>query len=384
MTGLAHRGFRFDDYRKHIAHRFREVDMETVLCGVQHVAPDKGEIGYDRILDGSTDYFSRGDITPEAWDLENAGRVADYLRARSERARSEAQPFFLSYGLLTTHRPFPAMAPDKSPWRYPPPPPAVPDTAETRHDMEAFVTGLEYVDRAVGIVLDALVEAGLWESTAIVLTTDHGPPFPEMKNTLSDGGIGVSLMMRVPGIAESGRVEQALVSQADLYPTLCELVGVSPGSGESSDGYSLLPLLRGEVKRVRDTVFAEINYHATYEPARAARSKRYKLIRHYGPANTPRPSNVDDSPAKELMNAAGYFGIPRAREQLIDLHVDPTERVNFIQDSAYSEVYAALSAELDQWMADSEDPLRAGPVPRPSGSQINLHDAYSAEERTYE
>jgi arylsulfatase A-like enzyme len=374
MTGLAHRGFRINDYSRHLANVLSRADMETVLCGVQHVAPRKGEIGYDRILDGDTDYFSRGDIVPHQWDRENTERVAAFL------AEEHPRPFFLSFGLLTTHRPYPPADVRTPERRYPAPPAVVPDTPGSRYDMERFLTALTVVDDAVGGVVHALRSAGLWEETVVLLTTDHGAAFPEMKATLADSGIGVALMLRIPGIADDGRVEQALVSQLDLYPTMCELVGVAPPP--PVEGRSLLPLLRGETAQVRDAVFAETSYHATYEPSRAVRTRRYKLIRRYAPEREPRPANVDDSPAKAVMDEAGYFELAKPREQLIDFLIDPTERMNFSGEPAYAGVYRELAGRLDRWMTESDDPLLRGPVPRPAGSRVNREDARSAEEPT--
>jgi arylsulfatase A-like enzyme len=375
MTGLAHRGFRITDYSRHLARVLAGAGMETVLCGVQHVAPDKSDIGYHRVLDGPVDYFTRPDLCPHEWDRENARRVARFL------TEPHVSPFFLSFGLLTTHRPYPQPDPPVPERSHRRPPAVVADTPETRYDMERFLSALDVVDEAVGTVLDAIGEAGLWDDTVILLTTDHGPAFPEMKGTLQDGGIGVSLMLHVPGIADDGRVEHALVSQLDLYPTMCDLAGIT--TPQPTEGRSLLPLLRGEAASARDELFAETNYHANYEPGRAVRTERYKLIRRYGEV-APLPANVDDSPPKAVMADADYFNVARAAEQLIDLLIDPTERMSFAREPAYRHVYEDLSARLDDWMERTDDPLRVGMVPRPPGSRVNRQDARSAEEPTWE
>jgi arylsulfatase A-like enzyme len=372
LVGLAHRGFGLRDYRRHIRHDFAAAGMETALCGIQHVAGDDRVIGYDRILHDAPG----SGAAPLDWDRDNIRRAAAYLREPHER------PFFLSVGLFTTHRPFAPPAAERMPRSYPPPPPPIPDTPETRQDMEGFVGGLEEVDEAVGILRRALSDAGLREQTVIILTTDHGPAFPEMKGTLYDGGIGVSLIVRIPQIADDGRVEQALVSQIDLHPTLLELCGLPARSDTTAEGRSLLPLLRGEEDAVREAVFAETTYHAVYEPARAVRSQRYKLIRRYGAQAAPAPANVDDSPAKELLAAAGYFRKPKPREELFDLHLDPWERSNLANSAEYRDVRDSLTATLDTWMAETGDVLHSVPVPRPAGSVLNHPHAWSAEEAT--
>lgn len=372
MVGLAHRGFRLNDYSRHLVRLFRNAGYRTALCGVQHVAPRKEEIGYGEILDEPTDYFATAPFRPEEWDLLNAERAASYIKQAKE-------PFFLSYGLLTTHRPFPS-APDEGE-RLPLPPAPLPDTPDTRRDTARFCEALRVVDRCFGRIFDAVRTADLWERTVILVTTDHGPPFPRMKGTLRDGGIGISLMLRIPGVAEAGETRDALVSQIDLYPTLLELAGIVP---PKSEGRSLLPLLHGEAEHHREAIFAETNYHAVYEPARAVRTSRYKLVYRYGDRNSAAPANVDDSRTKELYRNAGYFRRLLPREELFDLLLDPLEERNLLGRKDWVEEETELRILLDQWMKSTDDPLLSGPTPRPEGTRLNRPDAYSAEEPTQE
>ena len=81
-------------------------------------------------------------------------------------------------------------------------------------------------DDAYGQILDAIDEAGLRDTTLVVITTDHGVALPGMKGTLTDAGTGVLLIMRGPGGFEGGRLCESLVSQIDLFPTFCELLGI--------------------------------------------------------------------------------------------------------------------------------------------------------------
>ena len=369
------------DYSTHLAGHLRAAGMETVLCGVQHVAPDKRMLPYERVLDGSIDYFTDPALDPGEYDRRNSRLVREYLSHRHDR------PFFLSFGLLSSHRPLPA-AGDAEPWELRSPPPVVPDTPETRADAEAFYTAVERADGIIGEVMAALDEYGLRDDTAVIVTTDHGPPFPEMKGTLYDGGIGVSLIMHVPG-GPGGRVVDALVTQLDVAPTVLELLRESPTVSPDvpEGGTSLLPVLAGHQDRVHDAIFAESNYHAVYEPARAVRTARYKLIRRFGhgaPQAPPVAANVDDSAAKALLAEAGYFERGQATDVLIDLYLDPMERCNVIDEAAYRETAAALRQRLEEWMAATDDPVLHGEVPRPTGARVNRPDAWSATEETIE
>ena len=68
--------------------------------------------------------------------------------------------------------------------------------------MAAFITSVKVVDKCVGIVMSALKQSGREEDTFIIFTTDHGIAFPKMKCNLYDTGIGVSLIIKYPGITK--------------------------------------------------------------------------------------------------------------------------------------------------------------------------------------
>ena len=360
MTGLAHRGWRLHDYGRHIVHPLREAGYWSGLIGEQHVSEDPGVLGYDHVVEiGTTKVHS---IAPAAQQL---------IRSRPP------QPFFLSIGFFETHREFfePSSVRDAL---YGAPPAHLPDTPETRADMAAFKASARSLDQGVGAVLHALDEQGLADDTLIVLTTDHGLPFPGAKATLSDRGLGVMLIMRGPGGFLGGHVTDALVSQVDIYPTLCELAG-APLPQELS-GTSLLPLARREVAEVRDELFAELTYHAAYDPQRAIRTRRHKLIRHFGERLQPVLPNVDDSPSKELLVAAGWGEQPRPRLELYDLLADPGEMRNLAHDESCAEPLAELEARLEAWMRATADPLLQGPVPVPPGGWVNDPAGHSARE----
>ena len=97
--------------------------------------------------------------------------------------------------------------------------------------MAAFKASARSLDQGVGAVLHGLDEAGLADDTLVVLTTDHGLPFPGAKGTLSDRGLGVMLIIRGPGGFYGGHVTDALISHVDIYPTLLELAGADDPGG---------------------------------------------------------------------------------------------------------------------------------------------------------
>ncbi len=178
------------------------------------------------------------------------------------------------------------------------PPVPIPDTPQTRQDTAAYHAGARILDEGVGKVLAALDHAGLSDNTLLISTTDHGVSVPLMKCNLEDFGWGVSLIMRGPGGFTGGKVCDALISHLDVFPTICDITQLPHPTW--LEGKSLLPIMRGEAKEIHDEVFAEVNYHAAYEPKRAVRTPRWKSIRCYGDKKTQVLPNCDDGLSKSL------------------------------------------------------------------------------------
>jgi arylsulfatase A-like enzyme len=350
MLGLAHRGWSLHDYTHHIVHTLRQVGYHSTLIGEQHISKRPDVIGYDRVVKIPTTRVD--DVAPVTIDI---------LRS------APAEPFFLSVGFFETHREFfPAVAGDE---HYVRPPANLPDTVETRADMAAFTASARSLDRGVGAVLDALDDTGLARNTLVICTTDHGIAFPGAKATMSDRGIGVMLILRGPGGFAGGKASDALVSHIDLFPTICDVLEI--GHPDWLQGHSLMPIVTGSAAEVRDAVFAEGTYHAAYEPQRAIRTPRWKLVRRFGERRLPVLPNIDDSPSKELWLRHGYAEREIAPLQLHDLVFDPNEACNVIDRPELAGVAADLGGRLERWMRDTGDPLLDGPVAPPPGAEWN-------------
>ncbi len=175
-----------------------------------------------------------------------------------------------------------------------------------------------------------------------------------------------------------GKVVDAMVSQVDLFPTLCDYIGIERPAW--LEGRSMMPLLRSEAKEIREEVFAEVNYHAAYEPKRCVRTSRWKYIRNFGDYRKAIVSNVDDSPSKTLWVENGWRGRAVPREQLYDLMFDPHEANNLADDPGARTALLDMRGRLDRWMSSTADPLLHGPVPAPSGAMLNRPDQLSFTE----
>lgn len=351
MFGLAHRGWKLNDYGQHWVHALRAAGYHSTLIGEQHISVDPGVIGYDEVV---------------PVDSNHAEYVAPLTIETLKGAPPE--PWFLSVGFFETHRNFfaPTSVRDSL---YSLPPANLPDVLATRRDFAAFKASARSLDQGVGAVLHALHDLDLADNTLLLCTTDHGGAFPGAKATLFDRGIGVMMIVRGPGGFSGGKVVDAPVSHLDVYPTLCELAGAEPPSW--LQGKSLMPLVRGEVRRLHEAIFAETTYHAAYQPHRAVRTERWKYIRRFDDYPHPILANCDDSDSKDLLVEAGWGDQVVPEEQLYDLILDPQEGRDRAGDPACAAVLAEMRGRLDAWMRETEDPLLDGPVPPPPGASVN-------------
>jgi N-sulfoglucosamine sulfohydrolase len=377
VMGLTHRGFSLDDPTRHLARTLADAGYETAHCGQSHEsACPPEELGYRQSLeDPGSDGALDGSFGREEIDYSLARAAAEFLRADHD------DPYLCYVGLFNPHRPFPHDNLDVDPGSVQPPAP-LPDVPAVREDMAAYLTAARIVDDCVGHIVETLRETGDLDDTIVVFTTDHGIAFPEMKCDLFDGGTGVSLIARFPD-GPRGETEDALVSHLDLYPTLCESLGVDTPAHCS--GESLRPLIEDETDAVRDAVFSEVTYHASYEPKRTVKTERYTYIRRYQGAHGPIVlPNTDPGPSKDFLLDHGYADRERPAEALYDRYHDPVERDNLIDDPAHEDVAERLRTRLDDWMHETDDPLLDGPVSKPEGAEVNVRDSVEPGEEVYE
>ena len=358
MLGLAHLGWSLNDYSRVIIHPLHASGYHTILAGLQHIAADPKVIGYDEMLPHRSTHAR--DVAPVA---------VQFLRSRPQ------QPFFLDVGFFETHREYPEPVDNPD---YIQPPALIPDNPETRRDMAGFHASARELDKGVGAVLDALDASGLAENTLVISTTDHGIAFPEMKCDLRDTGMGISLIMRGPGLFSGGRVCNAMLSNIDVYPTLCEYLGIAKPAW--LEGKSFMPVLKGEQSEINKEVFSEVTYHAAYEPKRCVRTGRWKYIRRFDGRTTSVLPNCDDGGSKTFWLEKGWKTEPLvSKEELYDLVFDPMEHSNLANQAYAQDALKEMRARLDGWMQRTNDPLLRGPVPLVPGGRVVDPNAISPE-----
>lgn len=358
MLGLAQRGFALDGSR-HLARLLSHEGFLSVLCGVQHevgyytdhqLAPEA--LGYEQDITADASGYAEKDLV--VWDRENAKRLVSWLESYDGE-----RPFFVSYGQHATHRAWPDAAPGAADFAQPPV--NIPNNEVTRADYACYKASVEMADENYGLVLDALERSGHREDTIVLLTTDHGLAYPFEKCTLLDAGTGVLLAMRVPGSHPRRRSFEGLISHVDVLPTLLDLLGIEkPGYLE---GVSHAALFLGEDDPGDEAVFSEINFHTSYEPARAVRTERYKYVRYFDDTwDRVNLSNIDGSTVKNLYLENGLAERRKPSEYLFDLYYDVFETNNVAHDERYAEVLDDMRSRLRDFMERTDDPLLKGAI----------------------
>ncbi len=115
---------------------------------------------------------------------------------------------------------------------------------ELRRLFDGYDCGIAYLDTAIGEILSMLKEKGVYDDTAIMITSDHGEDLGELglyaEHALADEQTTrIPMIIKWPGVAP--REISGLHYQIDLLPTLAELLSVAPGA--HWDGKSYAPAL---------------------------------------------------------------------------------------------------------------------------------------------
>ncbi|HUY91791.1 MAG TPA: sulfatase-like hydrolase/transferase [Pirellulales bacterium] len=161
---------------------------------------------------------------------------------------------------------------------------------EIRRQLADYYGVITHLDREIGRVLAALREAGQYDNTIIVFSSDHGLALGSHglmgKQSLYEHSMKSPLIFAGPGIAHGE--SDAFVYLYDIFPTLCELAKIDAPA--AIDGKSFAGIVRGQPGQARDTVFL-----AYREVQRAVRQADWKLIR-YPKINETQLFNLRDDP----------------------------------------------------------------------------------------
>jgi arylsulfatase A-like enzyme len=169
-----------------------------------------------------------------------------------------------------------------------------------------------------------------------------------------------------------------MVSQIDIFPTLCEIIGIKKPNW--LQGQSFLSLIKGDQESINEEIFAEVNYHTAYEPMRAIRTNKWKYIRRFRNRNKPFLSNTDESYSKDILLENNWADTYIYREELYNLMLDPNEADNLAYDKTKAEILEEMRNRLDRWMKETDDPLKNDTVPRPESALVSKDEDKTAND----
>lgn len=255
-----------------------------------------------------------------------------------------------------------------------------PDNDVIRNDILDYAFEVEHFDTHLGRMLAELEKRGLLENTLVIVTADHGMPFPRSKGNANVMANHVPFaVMWKNGVAQPGRVVEDFISFVDLAPTLIEVAGMQwadTGMAESP-GHSLTDLFANKPAHVRDHVLigkerTDIGRpHDWGYPIRAIVKKDAVFIENFEPGRWPAGNpetgylDCDGGATKTFIldshrkNAADpfwqlCFGF-RPGIEFYDLKSDPDFVTNLPADprvaSLREELYAKLKQQGDPRMA---------------------------------
>ena len=264
-----------------------------------------------------------------------------------------------------------------------------PDNDVVRNDMLDYAYEVEHFDRHLARMLQLLEDRGLIDDAIIIVTSDHGMPFPRVKGQAYDFSNHVPLaVMWRRGLKVKGRTVHDYVSLTDVAPTLVELAGLTwaetgmhPAIGETLTDI-LFSRKEGRVSTRRDHVLVGKERHDVGRPhdwgypIRGIINEDMLYLRNYEPMRWPAGNpetgylNCDGSPTKsDILQArrAGRdrrfwelaFG-KRPAEELYDLKQDPYCLTNLADAPRHRARREQLRRLMERELRAQGDPRQFG------------------------
>jgi len=202
--------------------------------------------------------------------------------------------------------------------------------------LKDYLSTAASMDRNISRTLNYLDSNGLTGNTLVIYVSDQGFYLGEHgwfdKRFMYEESFRTPMVMRFPGTIKPGTINNDLVMNLDLAPTILEVAGVKVPS--DLQGKSLLPLIKNHLNK-NDTAWRDALYYHYYEhgehsvsPHFGVSTKRYKLIRFYADVNS---------------------------WELYDLETDPHEMKNIYGQASMKKVQAELLKKLSQLIDKYED-----------------------------
>lgn len=308
--------------------------------------------------------------------IDYAGNFAEFLESRRPD-----QPFCFWFGGQEPHRGYEegvglrsgkSLAEVDLPAYFP-------NSPVIRSDLLDYAVEVEWFDTHVGRIIAELERAGELENTVILVTSDHGMPFPRVKGQIYEHGFHIPMAIRWGARVKPGRVVDDFINVRDLAPTFLKLAGLEPP--KSMTGRGFVDVLESEasgwIDDSRDQIVVGKERHdlgrpddAGY-PARGIRTREYFYVHNYEPdrwpVGNPETSypNCDNGPTKTLLTSQFdehyrlCFG-KRPAEELYRVDKDPDCVNNLADRPELQDVKRRLRNEMEASLRADNDPRVLG------------------------
>lgn len=234
-------------------------------------------------------------------------------------------------------------------------------TREQNRELKArYDENIRAVDAEIYKIVESLESLGILDDTLLVITSDHGEGFGEHSNWYSHSITVYDVMMRVPlvlsgkGLRERlGPSVSSVASSADLLPTVCDLMGITPS--ETPVGESLI--------------------------TKAAKPDSEGMVRAYGQGNSEKRGSL----TLELGAWLEGFWWPQYKlirdqagrpTEVYDLATDPGETRNLAGASPVLTDF--LAANATAWKENCTRPSVPMPAPHPTKPSQEIQEAIQA------
>jgi N-sulfoglucosamine sulfohydrolase len=385
MYGLQHDDHHFQSFDnvKSLPVLLAAGGYHTARIGKFHIAPESA-YAFQTVLSAGT---ANDPATIGRSPVQMAEQARAVIEAKDER------PFFLYFASDDPHRAN-AVLPDGKPTfdTFPKPnsfgnrpqgypgitpvtyrpedvrvPSYLPDTPACRAELAEYYQAISRLDQGVGRLIAVLKAAGKYDSTLIIYISDNGAAFPGAKTTLYDPGMRLPCLVRAPGRTKPGAVQPAMITWADLTPTILDVAGVS-ASARDFDGRSFRAGLDGAELRGWDEIYASHTFHeiTMYYPMRVVRTRRYKLIHNIASELTfpsaldlfksPTWISANEGSGQKLGRRSIQQYLHRPKFELYDLERDPEEVSNLADDTSHQKLKAELTEKLKMFQTATKDP----------------------------
>ena len=332
---------------------------QTACAGKYHVAPE--EVYHFQRYIAAKDVGYRGEVSSPVSPAELAENCRGFITS------GENKPFFLYFCTTEPHRPFKREGSDEFSTKDVIVPSYLPDIPECREELAKYYGSVQRADAGLVKLIEVLKETGRWDDTLLIYISDNGIAFAGAKTTLYEPGMRLPCVVRNPYAKRKGVVSDAMVTWADLTPTILDFAGVPEGEADFH-GRSFLKTLDDEHPKDWDEIYASHTFHeiTMYYPMRVVRTRKYKLIWNiaYG-LDYPFASDLWASSTWQAVLKRGekIYGkrsieayIRRPEFELYDLEEDIDEVKNLSGDSRYAGVLEELKGKLKAFQKRTGDP----------------------------